>query len=116
MKNTIKLIGFIAVVAVIGLSFVACDEPEENVVPFENRSTYDVTVTVHNAEPNPVTFTLKGFISGTGNYASRNVTITGTTVRYNYSPENLVERDEYELKTHGKIVFVDIDAALSVRQ
>jgi hypothetical protein len=51
MKNTIKLIGFIAVVAVIGFSFAACGEPEEDIWTFANDSSQVVNVTVKGGDP-----------------------------------------------------------------
>jgi hypothetical protein len=113
MKNTIKLFVIIAVVAVIGFSFVACGPGEENLYKFENRSTYDVTVTITGEITNGVTspFTLKGFISGTGDYDSKEV--IGTGLKYTWSPKDKVIEDDYYKDKH---VFIDKDDPLSVKQ
>jgi hypothetical protein len=45
MRNTFKFIGFIAVVAVIGLSFAACGPDEdERLITFENHSGFTIEV------------------------------------------------------------------------
>jgi hypothetical protein len=52
MKNTIKLIGIIAVVAVIGVFFAACGPDEdERVVVFINESIYGITVRCAGSTP-----------------------------------------------------------------
>ena len=48
MKNTIKLLGIIALIAMIGLSMVGCDDPEDPSFTLEvvNSSSYDLDVSM----------------------------------------------------------------------
>jgi len=56
MKNTIKVLGIIAIVAVIGFSMVSCKDDEEekksNDFIFKNQSSYTIQVDVEDAYKN----------------------------------------------------------------
>jgi hypothetical protein len=87
MGKTFKLIGFIAVVAVIGLSFVACGPDEdERIVTVENQISIKVNVTVAGWELYPeggaASFELPGW-SGqlAAEYPKRQISKIGSDIR-----------------------------------
>jgi hypothetical protein len=84
MKNTFKLIGFIAVVAVIGLSFAACDDDgTEYSMTFENACILTkIDVRVDNAtleDGSRAIFTLEGKKNIADNADSKTVFWTGSS-------------------------------------
>jgi hypothetical protein len=86
MKNTIKLFGIIALVAVIGFSMTACPEPEEEKAEEENGtlngtwvsetdSTYTGTITIGSDGKGTIVTSRSGTLTVTG--------VTKTTVSTN---------------------------------
>jgi hypothetical protein len=123
MKNTIKLIGFIAVVAIVGLSFVTCGEPEDTVLVFSNESeNYAINVWCDGCTPSQFTLeklVLEGGIAFDG---ADEVTVTkagGGLIPVRWDVVGINTSKEYfiTMDTSGsKVVFRDADERLNVKK
>ena len=75
MKNMVRFIGFIAVLAIIGLSMTACDS--DNATKFEGRWLNLAATTEHGFSDFSFTFTGNNFVNRSVN-PDRNITRRGT--------------------------------------
>jgi hypothetical protein len=91
MKNTIKIIGIIALV-IIGLSMAAC--AEENTWTFVNNSSYTVNITCKDLSPS-------SFSINSG--ATKTATSTASTINITYGPADKVSGSS----SPGKFTFTD---------
>jgi hypothetical protein len=98
MKKNFKLIGIIAIVAIIGLSFSSCEQPEVEYdngwfplsgssVMLYNKSSYSVTVTINNNPSQSI------YAGGSKSFP---LSSTGTNSIY-YSPKDKVKARRHKI-------------------
>ena len=97
MKNTIKLLGIIAIMAVIGLSLSGCEEDsgdDSYTYKFINNSSFTIDITSSDLDPSE-------FSVNPG--STKSATSSKSSIKFTYTQANNVDAT----KGNGKITFTD---------